>query len=116
MIEDDSNIFPLPANRYRWKYDKREIDELVDRYTFHHDLGGGVEEDQSATSTFTDLGSGMLWLGQPSAANLITHEMTRPVNIHVHYLKEDLSTGQTLEEHEWDYPFVVTVTFVSEAI
>lgn len=116
MIEDDSNIFPTPANRYRWKFDKREIDELIERYTFHHDLGGGVEEDQSATSTFTDLGSGMLWLGQPSAANLITHEMTRPVNIHVHYIKENLSTGQILEEHESNYPFVVTVRFVSEAI
>lgn len=116
MIEDDSNIFPLPANRYRWKFDQREIQALIAQYTFHHDLGGGVEEDQSASSTFTDGGSGFLWLGQPSTDGIVTHEMTRPINLHVHYIRENLSTGQVLEEHENDYPFVVTVRFVSEPL
>lgn len=116
MVDDSTNLFPLPAHQFKWVWMKPGIDEFVERNTWSDDSNPGIDESQSVTWQFSDGATGKVWLDQPTAAGLIEHRLIRYVTFHVHYIREDIMYGQILEEREWDVVERTETWFESQAI
>lgn len=99
--DDSTDLFPLPANTYKWVWNKDAIDEFIEENSFNR-TENYIEELQTVTYEFSDGATGTVWLDQPTAAGLIAHRLIRYVTFHIIYIKEDLQNGQILDRQEWD--------------